>query len=119
MKAAGARGEVWIVGLWVLLSTGGFFYAATQEGYWDTIAPLASLIWFGVVAAVVLRRRWAWILALAFELSVLVSWPFDPGPWPFLLLRFLAVALLVSPQMRAHLAGRNRRRAQGSSFGSW
>jgi energy-coupling factor transporter transmembrane protein EcfT len=93
-----------VVVAYVGLATAPFVYAATHREFWQSLAPLATLIWLALVVGVVVGRRWAWLLAVIIEIAVLLSWPFSAEVrWYAVALNTLSLAVLVSPPMRAHV----------------
>jgi hypothetical protein len=97
----------WAVALYVVLAVAPFAYAALDREFWESVAPIASLLWFVLVAAVVARRHWAWLLALLIEVAILVTWPFsDDVPWYAVVLNVLSLAVLASPPMRRYVTAR-------------
>lgn len=98
----------------VLLCASPFIIAATDHRYWDGMAPAATLLVFGVCAALVLRYRWAWWALLLLHVAVLASTPFGfPGIVPTAL-NALTVVLLLTPQMRSYIRA-PRRTAYGAN----
>lgn len=110
-----SRARQLVVAAYAAVAVIPFLYgAATAPEYWNTIAPFVAALWFALVAAVVLARRWAWILAAGIEVAVLLSSPFTETTWWSVALSVAALALLLSPPMRAHMA--RRRHARASAY---
>jgi hypothetical protein len=104
-----------VVATYAAVAATPFLYgAATAPGFWNTIAPFVAALWFALVAAVVLARRWTWILATGIEVAVLLPSPFIETPWRSVALNVAALALLLSPPMRAHIARRRHTRASAN-----
>ena len=97
-----------VVAGYVLLAMAPLGIAATHSGFWHSMAPLATALFVGLLIALVLRRRWAWALLVAFDASVLISFVFHwSDVWAFAL-TLASFALLVSPQMRRYVRQRTR-----------
>jgi K+ transporter len=91
--------------LWayVVLAVAPFAYAATREEYWDGVAPVSTLVVVGLLAALVLRKRWAWVVLLVFEAAVLISFAFDFTDALALAASVVRFGLLVSPPMQRQM----------------
>ena len=93
-----------VVTSYVGLAIAPFVYAAMHREFWEGLAPFATLLWFALVAGVVVRRRWAWLLAVVVEVAVLLSWPFSADVrWFAVVLNILSLAVLVSRPMRGYV----------------
>jgi chromate transport protein ChrA len=100
-----------VVGTYVILVFIPFVIAATHESFWQrahSMAPVATGLFAGLLIALVLGQRWAWLLLVLFEVAALVSFAFDfPDPL-FVVLTLVSLALLVSQPTRRHLSQRRR-----------
>jgi hypothetical protein len=101
-----------VLTVFVVLTVAPFVRAALTSSFWSpehSMAPVASLLFFGLVAAVVVGRfRWAWVLLVLFEAGGLVSWAIDPTPFhvsdvPFYVAAVGSFLLLLSPTIRHRL----------------
>ena len=91
-----------IVTLLVLLYVLTLVRAATDADFWRGIAPAATLVIWGVVAALVLRHRWAWWLLVVFQATIVISCVIDFPGWLASGLNALTLGLLLTPQIREY-----------------
>jgi len=104
------RETVWsqrnVVAGYVLLAMTPFVIGATHSAFWHSMAPLATALFVGLLAALVMRRRWAWALLVAFDAVVLISFViYWTDVWAFVL-TVASFALLVSSPMRRYVRRR-------------
>ena len=106
----------------VVLAIAPFAFAAARSSFWETrhsMAPVATLLYLALLAAVVVwRYRWAWVLLALFYGSAVIGWAFDSHRFAISHLVYgvadIAVfAFFISPAMRDRLsdAGSSRQRA--------
>jgi hypothetical protein len=95
-----------VVAAYVVIAAAPFAYAATQDRFWDGLAPFATLLVVAMLAGIVLRKRWAWLTAVVLEVGILTSFAFDFTGWADLGASIGRCALIVSPPMRRYVLGR-------------
>jgi len=98
-----------VVVSYVLFAAAPLAIAASHHSFWErahSTAPVAALVFLAVLAALVLGRRWAWLLLVLFEGFVLLSFMWDFTDVLSLVLVLLSFLLLVSPPMRTHVSRR-------------
>ena len=98
-----------VLGAFVILALAPFAVAATRSSFWQrehSMAPLATALYLAVVLALVVGRyRWAWVLLVLFYGAAAMTWAFDSRRFhPMYLLGFAlgvsVFALLLSAPMR-------------------
>jgi hypothetical protein len=95
-----------VVAAYVVLAATPLALAATDHRFWErahSIAPVASVIFLVVLAALATGRRSAWFLLLVFEGFVLMSFAWNFTSIVSLVLVLLSFLLLISPPMRSHV----------------
>jgi hypothetical protein len=99
-----------VVGAYVAIVAIALIRAMTYAEFWDhPMAWVAEALWIGVLFALVRHRRWAWWILVVFTLiGVALDVISFPGPGWFAL-TIVTALLLLSPQMREHVAPRDRR----------
>lgn len=102
------RWTIAVLALLVLVYVLPLVRAATEAEFWRGLAPVATLVIWGVVAALVLRRRWAWRLLVVFQVSIVFSCVIDFPGWLAFALNALALLLLLTPQLREYTRVRRR-----------
>jgi hypothetical protein len=96
----------------VVLAVAPFAVAATRASFWrpeHSTAPVATAVYLTVMLALVVGRyRWAWVLLVLFDGAALLGWAFDAdrlvptrAVWYCLILGTLL--LLLSAPMRGRL----------------
>jgi hypothetical protein len=91
-----------IVTLLVLTYVLPLVRAATDADFWRGVAPVATFVIWGVVAALVLRHRWAWWLLVVFQVAIVISCVIDFPGWLASAVNALALVLLLTPQIREY-----------------
>ena len=91
---------------YAVLALAPLVFAATHAWFWDqehSSAPIAVGAFALLLAALLLKQRWAWLLLAVFQAAVLVSFAFDFTTVPALLLNAASLALLLSAPMRGYI----------------
>lgn len=99
-----------VVAAYVVLAAAPFAIAATHHSFWErahSVAPVASLIFLAVLAALASGRRWAWLLLVLFEGFVLLSFAWDFASITSFVFVLLSYVLLISPPMQSHVRRRS------------
>ena len=99
---------------YIAIASGPFVYAAAHARFWDQRhyrEPVATAVFLTLLIALVLRRRWAWLLLTAFTCIVIISYTWAGGGVVGLLGSAVSLGLLVSPQMRQYV---HKGRSSGS-----
>jgi hypothetical protein len=109
-KSAGsATGPRLVLAAYLAVSVAPFAVAATPHAFWERkhdMAPVATALFAGLLVALVLHHRWAWMLLAAFEAAIVLSYAFGvPSPLGCLL-NIVGFALLVSAPMRRYVFDR-------------
>jgi hypothetical protein len=95
--------ELFVVAAYAVLAAQPFILGATRDEFWDTAAaPTAAILFAVLVFALVRGHRWAWILLLAFQLAVLISFLVAFEGALALAANILSLVLLLSAPMRRH-----------------
>lgn len=81
--------------------------AAGRHGFWQhSLGPVTVILLTILIAGVLARRRWAWLLWVAFDAVIIVSYAWDFTSVLALVMDLASFALLISPPMRAYVRGR-------------
>lgn len=89
---------------YVLVQLAPFLYAVSRAHFYHSgVEPLATAVYFGVIVALVRRRRWAWVLLSGLNTVVLISYIVGGGPTAFVVTNAVALALLWTPQVRSYV----------------
>jgi hypothetical protein len=92
-----------VVAAFLVASATPIVIAATHHVFWERAhsqAPVVSLAFFGLLAGLAFRKRWAWVVLVVIEGAILVSFAFDFASVVGFICALVSVALLLSPQMR-------------------
>jgi len=98
-----------LLALYTGISSFPFVVAATRQDFWQSQTPLATALVFGLLFALVRRKRWAWWLLILLDVAILVSFPFTPFDPIGLALSAARAALLLSAPVRRHVGVGGRR----------
>jgi len=91
---------------YIALSSAPLIWAATKSSFWErkhSLAPLAVACLALLFVALVYRRKWAWVLLVLFEGSVVISLVVDRPAFVWIAVDVISFALLISRPMRAHV----------------
>jgi hypothetical protein len=105
-----------LLGLYVALVAIPIVYAATTVNVFSVRYAYfwaALVVVIGLVTALLRRRRWAWLVLLVFEASVLISFAWDWAGIPNFVLVVVRVAILTSPHVRHYVGSPGRARKTG------
>lgn len=76
---------------------------------WEHGAAVGFLLPVAILVGLVMRRRWAWIVALIFSVAAVILVVVKHGPGvAWLAYDVMPLLLLVSPSMRQYINGRKR-----------
>jgi hypothetical protein len=71
-----------VLAAYAALNVFPFAWAAISwSGFWTSIAPLATLLALAPLVALWRRKRWAWVVLVALDGSLLASYLSDPPHW--------------------------------------
>ena len=88
-----------------------FAIAATHHVFWERAhsqAPVVTLAFLALLAALAFRKRWAWVVLVLIEGTILVSFAFNFASVIGFVCALLGFGLLLSPQMRRFVRTRPR-----------
>jgi hypothetical protein len=112
VEATGSVPALWsarlVLGAYVAVSATPFVIAATQHAFWEhehDMAPVVTLLFAGLLVALVRRHRWAWLVLVVLDGALLVSFAFDFTSVGAFLRVLAGFALVCSPQMRRYVQG--------------
>ena len=90
-----------VLGLYAVLHLFPFVWSAvTWDDYSSSLAPYATLLALGVLVALLLGHRWAWVVLVAVNALIILSYLSDPADALALVMTVLRLALLLSPPVR-------------------
>lgn len=103
-----SSGRIALLVVWtfVVLTMSPFILAATHTWFWGhehNRAPGAALLIASLLIALLLRRRWAWMILIAFNGVVVISYLWEWSSLPAFIMEIVCLALLVSPPMRYYV----------------
>jgi hypothetical protein len=110
MLAALRRSKDWttrlVVAAYVVLAVEPFVHAWFWTHKHGDKLPIATVLYAVLILGLVLRRRWAWFVLVAFDGFALLSYAWEWSGPVSLVWNLVAVALLVSPPMRRYVRSR-------------
>jgi hypothetical protein len=78
-----------------------------RPSFWEhAVGPSALILFAFMIGSVLRRRRWAWLLWVAFQLFVVISFAWSFTSVLDLVANLVSLGLLISPPMRAYALGR-------------
>jgi hypothetical protein len=95
------RGALALYG--VLLTSPFAWAAATNDSFWTSVAPVATLLVLAVLVALLAGKRWAWVLLVALEALVGLSVLWGAVSVFIAAKAAVGLGLLLSPPVRRHV----------------
>jgi hypothetical protein len=94
-----------VLAAYIAIASAPFMYAAAHARFWEQRhyrEPVATAVFAILLIALMLRRRWAWVLLTVFTSIIVISYAWEGGSVIGLLGSLVSLGLLVSAHLRHH-----------------